>query len=51
MELTTERRVPTVNTWESLLGLRRAGFLEYIGELWQQHGDVFQINIFNRRMI
>ena len=51
MELTTERTTPTVNTWESLLGLRRAGFLDYIGELWRQHGDVFQINIFNRRMI
>ncbi len=51
MELTTERTIPAVNTWESLRGLRRAGFLEYVGELWQQHGDLFQINIFNRRMM
>jgi cytochrome P450 len=51
METTTLRTIPSVNTWEALLGLRRAGFLEYIGELWQQYGDVFQVNIFNRRMI
>jgi len=40
-----------VNTWEALSGLRRAGFLDYIGELWQQYGDVFQIKIFNRHML
>jgi cytochrome P450 len=51
MELTTTPTIPTVNTWEALRGLRRLGFLDYIGELWRQHGDVFQINIFNRRMI
>lgn len=51
MELTTASTIPSVNTWESLGGLRRAGFLDYIGELWRQHGDVFQINILNRRMI
>ena len=51
MELTTTPTIPSVNTWEALRGLRRLGFLDYIGELWRQHGDVFQINIFNRRMI
>ena len=51
MGLTTTRAIPGVNTWEALQGLRRAGFLDYIGELWQQHGDVFQIEIFNRHMI
>ena len=51
METTTLKTIPGVNTWEALRGFTRAGFLEYIGELWQQHGDVFQINIFNRRMV
>ena len=51
METKTLKTIPGVNTWEALRGFTRAGFLEYIGELWQQHGDVFQINIFNRRMV
>jgi cytochrome P450 len=51
METTIVRTIPEINTWEALWGLSRAGFLEYIGELWQQHGDVFQLNIFNRRMV
>ena len=45
------RTIPGVNTWEALSGLRRMGFLDYMGELWQQHGDVFQVNVFNRRMV
>lgn len=48
---TVVRTIPGVNTWEALVGLSRAGFLDYIGELWQRYGDVFQIHIFNRRMI
>jgi cytochrome P450 len=51
METTILSTLPNVNTWEALLGLSRFGFLDYIGELWQQHEDVFQINIFNRRMV
>ncbi|HLO32811.1 MAG TPA: cytochrome P450 [Anaerolineales bacterium] len=51
MEITTLRTISSVNTWEALRGLSRLGFLDYIGELWQQHGDVFQINIFNRHMV
>ena len=49
--LTTVRTIPGVGTWEALRGLSRSGFLDYIGELWQELGDVFQLNIFNRRMI
>ena len=45
------RSIPSVNTWEALSGFRRAGFLNYIGELWQKYGDVFQINILNRHML
>lgn len=45
------RSIPTVNTWEAVSGFRRAGFLNYIGELWQKHGDVFQLNILNRHML
>lgn len=51
METTIVKTMPEINTWEALWGLSRLGFLEYIGELWQQHGDVFQLNIFNRRMV
>jgi cytochrome P450 len=50
-ETIPSRTIPGVNTWEALNGFRRHGFLDYIGELWQQHGDVFQLNIFNRRMV
>jgi cytochrome P450 len=45
------RTIPVVNTWEALSGFRRAGFLDYIGELWQKYGDIFQINILNRHML
>jgi cytochrome P450 len=51
MEASTLGTIPGVNTIQALGGFRRVGFLEYMGELWQQHGDVFQINIFNRRML
>ena len=51
MEASTLGKIPGVNTMEALSGFRRVGFLDYVGELWQQHGDVFQINIFNRRML
>ena len=45
------KAIPGVNTWEALSGFRRAGFLDYVGELWRRYGDVFQINVFNRRMV
>ncbi|MGE5378788.1 MAG: hypothetical protein ACM3XO_27350, partial [Bacteroidota bacterium] len=45
------RTIPGVSTWEAISGLRRAGFLDYVGELWQRFGDVFQINVFNRSMV
>ncbi len=51
MESAIPRTIPAVNTWEALRGFSRAGFLDYIGELWQRHGDVFQINVFKRSMI
>ncbi|HEX8990112.1 MAG TPA: cytochrome P450 [Anaerolineales bacterium] len=52
METTTTLGIiPAVNTWEALRGFARAGFLDYVGELWERYGDVFQINVFHRRMI
>jgi cytochrome P450 len=51
METATTREMPAVYTWEALRGLVRMGFLDYVGELWRRHGDVFQINILKRRMI
>src|SRR5512135_337782 len=51
METTTARVIPGVNTWEALRGFSRLGFLDYIGELWKVHGDVFRINVFGRHMV
>src|SRR5512140_1229128 len=51
MEATSSRTIPVINTWEALRGFSRAGFLDYIGQLWHQNGDVFQINVFKRSMI
>ncbi len=51
MEATSARTMPGVNTWEALRGLSRLGFLDYVGELWHRHGDVFQLNILNRHMV
>ncbi len=51
METAIDRAIPAVNTWEALVGLSRAGFLNYVGQLWHRYGDVFQMNILNRRMI
>ncbi len=51
METPTPRTIPGVNTLEALSGLSRLGFLKYIGELWQRHGDLFQLNILNRHML
>lgn len=51
METATPRIIPGVNTLEALAGLTRSGFLNYVGQLWQRYGDVFQMNIFNRRMV
>jgi cytochrome P450 len=45
------RTIPGVSTWEAINGLRRAGFLDYVGELWERYGDVFQINVLNRSMV
>src|SRR5919107_6458522 len=51
METISFKTIPGVKTWEALRGLRRAGFLDYIGELWQQYGDIFRIRIVNRHMV
>jgi cytochrome P450 len=45
------RTIPVVDTWEALSGFRQVGFLDYVGELWQKYGDVFQINVLNRHML
>lgn len=34
-----------------LHGARTRGFLAYVGELWREHGDVFQVKIGPRRLI
>ncbi|MGE5071835.1 MAG: cytochrome P450 [Anaerolineae bacterium] len=51
MESTRLRTIPGVGTLEALRGFSRFGFLDYIGRLWKQYGDVFEIKIFSRRMV
>jgi cytochrome P450 len=43
--------IPGVRTWAAFQGFRRAGFLGYVGELWEQYGDLFQIKILDRHML
>jgi cytochrome P450 len=32
-------------------GVRRRGFLDYVGDLWREHGDVFQVRIGTRTLV
>jgi cytochrome P450 len=32
-------------------GVRTAGFLDYVGQLWREHGDVFQVRIGRRTLV
>ena len=51
MDQSTSKKIPGANTLEALRGIRRAGFLDYIGESWHTYGDIFQLNILNRRLV
>ena len=36
---------------EFLNGTRKHGFLDYVGKLWRQHGDVFQVRLGTRNVM
>jgi cytochrome P450 len=42
---------PGIGFLRFVRGVRKRGFLDFIGELWREHGDVFQVRIGPRRLI
>src|SRR5512140_122071 len=51
METTFQSSMPNVGSLQALRGFQRHGFLQYIGELWKQNGDVFRLDVLNRHMV
>lgn len=45
------RQAPGPGTLEFITGVRKYGFLDYIGRCWRKHGDVFQVRLGSRTMI
>lgn len=39
------------NLFAAIRGLSQKGFLAYIGEQWQNHGDIFQLRLGSRTLI
>jgi len=33
------------------VGVRRFGFLDYVGKLWKEHGDVFSVRLGPRTLV
>lgn len=44
-------RAPGPNPLQFILGVRRHGFLEYVGQLWRSYGDVFQVQIARKTLV
>jgi cytochrome P450 len=44
-------RAPGPNLVGFALGLRRLGFLDYVSELWREHGDVFEVRTGGRPLM
>jgi cytochrome P450 len=42
---------PGPSPFRFILGVRARGFLQFAGELWRKHGDVFQVRIAGRTLI
>lgn len=42
---------PSLGLVSFLRGVRSQGFLDYVGEAWREHGDVFQVRIGRRRLV
>ena len=44
-------KAPGPSTLQFLNGMRKHGFLDYVGQLWREHGDVFQVSIGKRKIM
>ncbi len=53
MATTTPRTIPgsSVSALGTILEMRRKGFLEYVQEQWETHGDIFQISVGGTTMV
>ncbi len=45
------RRPPGPGFVHFLRGVRRDGFLDLVGKLWREHGDVFQVRVLRRTLL
>lgn len=44
-------KAPGPSALQFLWGVRTQGFLDLVGSLWRQHGDVFQVGLGSRRLL
>src|SRR5262245_51625227 len=44
-------RAPGPGLWRFIRGVRSQGFLGFVGDLWREYGDVFQVNIGPRTLL
>lgn len=44
-------RAPGPSALRFILGVRKRGFLDHVGELWREYGDVFQVRLGRRPLI
>ncbi len=43
--------IPGPNALRFLYGMRSRGFLDFVNDLWREHGDMFQVRLGPRRLI
>lgn len=44
-------KIPGPSALSFLVGVRRFGFLDYVGKLWKEHGDVFAVRLGPRTLV
>ena len=44
-------KIPGPSALSFLVGVRRFGFLDYVGKLWKEHGDVFSVRLGPRTLV
>lgn len=47
----TVMKAPGPSTLQFISGSRKHGFLDYIGKLWREYGDVFQVRLGSRNIL